>query len=197
MKTKTDKIARIDTIMRFSHVVMPTDDNKQPRVLGVTEEGKQVAYPCTREIFQRVLGERVEGNPNQYHLGLRQLVHVKFRAHLDEAGVMQALDIVPNRMFTSGAAPSEAGRAAKNGFEVHWDEELQGFDVWKEHPETGDKMRIAYAGLGEKELADILDELRAYKWGALKNVVISHHKVERREGGTFRIRPARPVVYKT
>lgn len=185
-----------DLYARFIHVVA-REEGKPLYVQAVNEDGKLITAKCNEAVYRRVLGERKGEKGTRFHLGLRQLTQVKFRAHFDEKDVIQAVDIVPNRMFVSGAAPRVAGDAIKKGFDIHIDEELEGFDVWSEDPRTGDKVRVAYAGLAERELFELLDELRNVSWGTKKSLSILDHKFEKVEEGLIRCRPIKDVRYTT
>ena len=190
------KIAKIELYARFMHVVAPKD-GAPLRLQAVSEDGKLITAKCSEPIYQRVLGERRSENGSKIHLGLRQLTRVKFRAHIDENDTIVALDLIPNRMFVSGAAPRAAGDAIKKGFDIHIDEDLNGFDVWSEDAQTGDPIRVGYAGLSERDLCTILDDLRAASWGNKKTLVLGDHKFERVEDGVIRCRPTKDVKYTT
>lgn len=181
---------------RFIHVVSH-EEGKPLFVQAVNEDGKLITAKCNESVYRRVLGERRGEKGTRFDLGLRKLMQVKFRAHYDEKDVIQALDIIPNRMFVSGAAPRVAGDAIKKGFDIHIDEELEGFDVWSEDSRTGDKVRVAYAGLSERELCELLDALREATWGSKKSLTLLDHKFEKVEDGLVRCKPLKDVRYTT
>lgn len=187
---------------RFVHVVTPSEGSPT-RVQVITEEGKLRTVKCSPEIYRRVLGTRAGENGNRADLGLRKLTRVKFRGHKDETDTLRALDLIPNRMFTSGAAPRQAGVAQMKGFDIHIDEELNGFDVWSEDTQNSDPMRIneplrvAYAGLSERKLCDLLDALRKSVWGERRSLELLGHKFEKVEEGLIRCRPLTDVKYTT
>lgn len=196
MSKKSKKLESVVLYERFMHVVALAD-GERPRVQAVSEDGQLVTAQCNETIYRRVLGVRLDEQSHRFHLGLRQMTKVKFRAHLDGDGVIQALDIIPNRMFVSGAAPRLSGENTRKGFTIHIDEELDGFDVWTEDPRDGEKYRVAYAGLSERELCDLLDALRAANWGSKKTLTLLDHKFEKVEEGVIRCRPIKEVKYTT
>ena len=199
MKTKSkNKLVRVELLERFVHVEKPQGAGTSLRVQAVREDGKLVTCKANSDIYDRVLGSRKGDKGERLHLGLRQLTQVKFRAHFDEDDVIQAVDIIPNRSFVSGAAPRVAGDNRKRGFDIHVDDELNGYDVWSEDQRTGDKVRTTYAGLDENALCNLLDDLRAATWTASKRVqTISGHRFERIEEGVFRCRPLIDTPYVT
>ncbi len=195
---KKPKLAKVELFERFVHVEKPRGAGQPLRVQAVREDGKLVTCKANSDIYDRVLGTRKGENGERFHLGLRQLTQVKFRAHFDEDEVLQAIDIIPNRSFVSGAAPRVAGDNRKRGFDIHEDEELNGFDVWSEDQRTGDKVRVSYAGLDENELCNLLDALRAATWAPSKRVQnLLNHRFERIEEGVYRCRPLVDTPYVT
>lgn len=190
------QIHRTETFARFMHVVAASD-NAPLRVQAVSDEGKLLTLKCTEPIYRRVLGTRRGEKGERFDLGLRKLTAVKFRGHFDADGLLHSLDIIPNRFFVSGAAPRVAGENSKKGFEIRWDEDLNGFDVWCEDPRTGDKVRTTYAGLAERELGILLDALRGATWKNRKSIELEKHRFERVEEGVFRCRPLEEVKYTT
>lgn len=189
-------IVKTELYARFMHVIVPKDDAPY-RVQAVSDGGKLVTSKCSPSIYQRVLGERRGEKNNQFSLGLRRLMHVQFRAHKDETDTIQSLDIVPNRYFTSGAAPRLAGDNVRRGFDIHLDEDLDGFDVWTEDPIDGKQTRVTYAGLAERPLFDLLDALRAADWGDKKTINLLDHRFEKIEEGLVRCRPLKDIRYTT
>jgi len=199
MKTKgKNKLVRVELLERFVHVEKPQGADKPLRVQAVREDGKLITCKANSDIFDRVLGTRKGEKNERLHLGLRQLTQVKFRAHFDDEDVLQAVDIIPNRSFVSGAAPRVAGDNRKRGFDIHEDDELNGYDVWSEDPRTGDKVRTTYAGLDENALCNLLDALREATWAASKRVQnLLGHRFERVEEGVYRCRPLTDTPYVT
>jgi hypothetical protein len=193
---KKINISKTETFARFVHVVAPKEGEPR-RIQAVSENGKLVTARCSEAIFKRVLGERRGEKGERFHLGLRQLTHVQFRAHYDDKDIIQALDIIPNRMFVSGAAPRAAGDAMKKGFDIHIDDDLNGFDVWSEDSNSGEKLRVAYAGLSERELCELLDDLRDCTWGSKRTQTLGKHRFEKVEEGVIRCRPVENVHYTT
>lgn len=190
------KIAKTEKFVRFMHVAVSAE-GEPLRVQAVSESGKLVTAKCNEAIYKRVLGERKGERGERFNLGLRKLTQVNFRAHYDDAGVIQALDIVPARSFVSGAAPRVAGDAIKKGFDIHFDEDLNGYDIWSEDPRSGDKVRATYAGLSDRGLENILDSLRKANWGSKNSITIDNHRFEKVEEGVFRCRPLGEVKYTT
>lgn len=189
-------IQKTEIFARFVHVA--SKPNSTPlRVQAVSEQGKLITAKCKSNVYKRVLGERRGEKGNLFNLGLRNLTQVQFRAHYDKDDVICSIDIVPNRYFLSGAAPRVAGDNSKKGFDIHIDEELNGFDVWSEDPNTGDKVRVAYAGLSDKQLYALLDALRDVTWGSKKSVTLENHKFEKVEEGLVRCKPLQDVKYTT
>lgn len=182
---------------RMINVRFPQTGSKERQFQAVGEGGLLITSKCTQPIYSRILGERNPNTPTAYGLGLRQLVHVRFRALYDKDDVVVGLDIIPNRMFTSGAAPAAAGVASRRGFDVHWDEEINGFDVRTEHPVTGEPMRIAYAGMSETQLCDLLDLLRDHDWGSRKLATLMDHRIDKQEDGSFKVKPVKKISYTT
>lgn len=164
-------------IPRFIHVVDAGSEN-YIRVQASSDSGKLQLFDTTQPIYRQVLGSISGADQQLRQLGLRGLTHVKFRGHLDAANTLVAIDIVPKRAFVRGSAPVSYGQALTKGFEMTWDEDLQGFDV-----RAG-----VYAGMDEKTLFNLLDELRDYVWKNRKSAVIQNHKVER-DGGTYTVKP--------
>ncbi len=194
---KKIKIVKTETFARFVNVVNP-QEGKPNRIQAVHESGKLVTERCSDAIFDRVLGERKGEKGERFHLGLRQLTQVKFRAHFDKDNVIQAVDIIPNRMFVSGAAPRVAGDNIRRGFDIHEDDSINGYDVRSEDSRTGEVVRVAYAGLDELTLCKLLDELRNATWSASKrSQTLAKHRFERIEDGLFRCRPVEDVKYTT
>lgn len=191
------QIAKTEVYARFMNVVQPAEDGKGPLRVQASGDGngKLHTVQTNARIFSRVRGTRSDDN-KKFNLGLRGLTRVKFRCHFDSAGIMQAMDLIPNRLFTSGPAPVSAGDARKKGFEVHVDEELNGFDVWSEDKD-GEPVRIAYAGMSEQQLCDVLDAIRSHTWGNKKTATLAGHKVERADDVTFRVKAIGDVKYST
>jgi hypothetical protein len=181
MKLTTLSNSTVVSIPRFIHVVESKGDADDLRVQTASDSGKLAVYKVTRAIFAAVLGS-TSGSEHEFrNLGLRKLTRVKFRGHV-VAGVLVAVDIVPNRMYTRGAAPVEFGRALSEGFEALWNADISGFDV-----------RSGYSGMDDKTLYRVLDALRDHTWAKGKNsVVLEGHRIEKVESDLFRIKPLAP-----
>jgi hypothetical protein len=193
---KKINIKKTEIFARFVHVASKPDATPL-RLQAVSEQGKLITAKCKANVYKRVLGERHGEKGNLFNLGLRNLTQVQFRAHYDQNDEICAIDIVPNRYFLSGAAPRVAGDNSKKGFDIHVDEDLNGFDVWSEDPNTGEKVRVAYAGLSDKQLYALLDELRKITWGNKSTVTVENHKFEKVEEGRIRCKPIQEVKYTT
>jgi hypothetical protein len=180
-------------IERFINVVMrDSNDAKAPYALqAVGPMGKLLTLRAKPSIWKRVLGT-IDESGNKKHLGLRNLADVKFVLHLTPPAdnttklkTIVGVDIVPRRMHISGATPVSWGAAKTKGFNVTWDDELQGFDTLNEEEER----REAYAGMTERQLYDVMDGIRDEKsWGSASTKTIAHHKVTK-DGVVYNVRP--------
>lgn len=196
MKSKKESQPKSEVYARFMHVVSHTE-GRPFYVQAISEDGRLLTVKCAENIYRRVLGTRSGERGTQFHLGLRQLTQVKFYAHFDLKGYLCSLDIIPARMFVSGAAPRAAGDAAKKGFDLHFDETINGYDIWMEDPRSGEKVRAAYAGLAERDLLNLLNRLREADWEDKKVINLEDHRFEKIEENLIRCRPLKEVKYTT
>lgn len=196
MNAKKNKIVGSLLLGRLIHVVAP-EAGKPPKFQAVGDaEARVLTLPCTQQIYNAVLGTKDPGS-TKFDLGLRKLTRVKFRALQTADKTVVGFDIIPNRMFVSGVAPAAAGRARKSGFEIRWSEACGGYDVYTEDPDTGESQRIAYAGMSETMLCELLDALRDRTCDGKKIFTVLGHKVEVKDDDVMLVRPVKAVAYTT
>ena len=93
------------------------------------------------------------------------------------------IDLIPLRFFAARSGPADYRTARTAGFEAVWNPEHSGFEV-----------KIAYIGMTQRDLENVLDELRKNKSKKQKFRTTCGHEITKLDDVTYRIRNTTPFA---
>lgn len=196
MSTKTTKKVEYRVFLRFPSVIQPDPEKPDVRyVHAIAENGALENIRVSLDVFAAVLGNREAGEMGEGHekgnLGIRNRSRASYGAHF-ENGICTGIDIIPSRYYQSGAMPTAAAEAVRQGFQVEWIDSQNGFDIVNDYNERGENLRIASIKATEADMVSLMRGLREVHGNKLKaGTTIGNFFVTKTSDTTYKVRPVK------